>query len=96
MITRIKKINTALPGLLFGIILFGALSQTVGFFLVEDKADFSKGLWIGVVTAVFMAFHMAISLNSAVYLPAQIHHIHPVVGRRQQQRDRTSSDTWSW
>ena len=66
MITRIKKINTALPGLLFGIILFGALSQTVGFFLVEDKADFSKGLWIGVVTAVFMAFHMAISLNSAV------------------------------
>ena len=66
MITRIKKINTALPGLLFGIILFGALSQTVGFFLVADKADFSKGLWIGVVTAVFMAFHMAISLNSAV------------------------------
>lgn len=66
MITRLRKINTALPGLLFGIILFGTFSQAVGFFLVGDKTDFSRGLWIGVVTACFMAFHMAISLNSAV------------------------------
>lgn len=66
MITGLKKINTALPGLILGIILFGAMSQIAGFFLVDDKADFGRGLWIGVVTAIFMAFHMAISLNSAV------------------------------
>lgn len=61
MINRIKKINTALPGLLFGILLVGILCQAVGIFLVEDKADYSVGLWIGVLTAIFMAFHMAVS-----------------------------------
>ena len=66
MIDRIKKINTALPGLLFGIILFGMLCQIAGIFLVEDKAGYSVGLWIGVLTAIFMAFHMAVTLNSAV------------------------------
>ena len=66
MINRIKKINTALPGLLFGILLVGILCQAVGIFLVEDKADYSVGLWIGVLTAIFMAFHMAVTLNSAV------------------------------
>lgn len=66
MIDRIKKINTALPGLLFGIILVGILCQIAGIFFVEDKADYSVGLWIGVLTAIFMAFHMAVTLNSAV------------------------------
>lgn len=66
MINRIKKINTALPRLLFGILLVGILCQAVGIFLVEDKADYSVGLWIGVLTAIFMAFHMAVTLNSAV------------------------------
>ena len=47
-------------------ILFGIICQAAGFFLVEDKADYSKGLWIGVLTGIFMAFHMAISINSAV------------------------------
>lgn len=63
---RLKEINSALPGLLAGIILFGVLCQIVGFFLVSDKANYSIGLWIGVFTAIFMAFHMALSLNSAV------------------------------
>ena len=66
LLMQLKKINTALPGLLFGMILFGIICQAAGFFLVEDKADYSKGLWIGVLTGIFMAFHMAISLNSAV------------------------------
>jgi len=64
--TRLRKINTALPGLLFGIIVFGVICQVVGLFLVTDKADYSIGLWIGVLTAIFMAFHMAVTLNSAV------------------------------
>ncbi len=66
MKNRLKKINTALPGLLFGIILFGILCQVIGFFLVADKTGYSIGLWVGVLTAIFMAFHMAITLNSAV------------------------------
>lgn len=66
LIAKLRKINTALPGLLTGIVLFGILCQIAGFFLVEDKADYSIGLWIGVFTAIFMSFHMAVSLNSAV------------------------------
>ena len=66
MKTRLRKINTALPGLLFGIILFGILCQVLVFFVVEDKTGYSIGLWIGVLTAIFMAFHMAITLNAAV------------------------------
>ncbi|MBO5033284.1 MAG: hypothetical protein J6D08_15650 [Lachnospiraceae bacterium] len=66
MRTRLREINTALPGLLLGIILFGVLCQIAGLFFVEDKAGYSIGLWIGVLTAVFMALHMAVTLNSAV------------------------------
>ncbi|MDE6621477.1 MAG: hypothetical protein K2K74_13540 [Lachnospiraceae bacterium] len=66
MKTRLRKINTALPGLLLGIILFGILCQVLGLFFVENKTGYSVGLWIGVLTAIFMAFHMAITLNSAV------------------------------
>ena len=66
MKTRLRKINTALPGLLFGIILFGILCQVLIFFVVEDKTGYSIGLWIGVLTAIFMAFHMAVTLNAAV------------------------------
>jgi hypothetical protein len=66
--SRLSKINNSLPGLLLGIILFGILCQIVGLFLVKDKADYSIGLWIGVLTAIFMAFHMAICLNTTVLL----------------------------
>lgn len=66
MIRKLSNLNSALPGLLGGIILCGAVSQLVGVFLVNDKADFSIGLWIGVFTALAMAFHMAWVLSSAV------------------------------
>lgn len=66
MRTRLRKINTALPGLLIGIILFGILCQVLVFFVVEDKTGYSIGLWVGVLTAIFMAFHMAVTLNTAV------------------------------
>lgn len=66
MRTKLRKINTALPGLLVGIIVFGILCQAAGLFFVEDKAGYSIGLWVGVLTAIFMAFHMAITLNAAV------------------------------
>lgn len=66
LIGRIREINSALPELLFGIVIFGVICQIAGFFLVSDKTGFAIGLWIGVLTAVFMAFHMAVSLNTAV------------------------------
>jgi hypothetical protein len=68
IISSIRKINKALPLLLLGIIAFGIICQIVGLFLINDKADYSIGLWVGVLTAIFMAFHMAISLNNSVEL----------------------------
>ena len=62
----IKEINSALPGLLLGIILFGTICQVIIFLLAEDKAGYSIGLWMGIITAVFMAIHMALSLNVTV------------------------------
>ena len=59
-------INSALPGLIIGILAFTMLCQAAGFFLVSDKADFAIGLWLGAGIAIFMAFHMAVSLNSTV------------------------------
>ena len=66
MIRRMNSINNALPGLLGGIFLFGVASQIVGVFLVADRTSYSLGLWIGVLTALFMALHMAFSLNHAM------------------------------
>lgn len=63
MIKKIRDMNSALPGLLVGIVLFGAVSQIVGLFFVEEKINYSIGLWVGVLVAVFMAVHMAWSLN---------------------------------
>lgn len=63
---KLSDMNRALPGLLGGIVLFGAVSQVVGMFFVEEKLNYSIGLWIGVLIAAFMAFHMAWSLNSAL------------------------------
>lgn len=63
---KLSDMNRALPGLLGGIVLFGAVSQIVGLFFVEEKINYSIGLWVGVLMAVFMAVHMAWSLNRAL------------------------------
>lgn len=63
---KLRNINSALPGLLFGIVLFGVVSELVGVFLVADKLNYSIGLWIGVLTALGMALHMAFGINSAL------------------------------
>lgn len=65
-IQKIRDINNALPGLLGGIVLYGIICQLVGVFFVADKGNYSAGLWVGVLTAIFMALHMAIVLNSVV------------------------------
>ncbi len=66
MMKKLSDMNRALPGLLGGMVLFGVVSQIVGMFFVEEKLNYSIGLWIGVLIAAFMAFHMAWSLNSAL------------------------------
>ena len=66
IISKLKAINTALPGLLGGIAAYGVLLQAAGIFIVSDKPGYSIGLWVGIITASFMAIHMAVTLNSAV------------------------------
>ncbi|MBQ7943528.1 MAG: ATP synthase subunit I [Lachnospiraceae bacterium] len=51
-----------------GIILYGGICQLVGIFLTTDKANFSIGLWVGVLTALFMAYHMARVIDNAMEL----------------------------
>lgn len=65
---KLKEINTALPGLLIGIVLWGILCQLVGIILspITDKGNYSIGLWVGVLTALMMSFHMAFTLNHVV------------------------------
>lgn len=66
MLEKLKTINKALPGLMLGIIFFGVLCQVTGVWFVADKLRYSTGLWLGILTALFMAFHMAWSLDRAM------------------------------
>ena len=62
----LKRLNEALPGLVLGIVICGVLLQITGIWLVNDKLRYSTGLWIGIGCALFMAIHMAISIEDAV------------------------------
>lgn len=62
----LKRLNEALPGLVLGIIIYGILLQLTGVWLVDDKLRYSTGLWIGIACALFMAIHMAMSIEDAV------------------------------
>lgn len=66
MISKLKKINDALPELIVGILIWGVFCQLAGVWFVRDRLGCSIGLWIGVLTAVAMAIHMAWSLDIAV------------------------------
>lgn len=62
----LKRLNEALPGLVLGIFIYGILLQLTGIWLVDDKLRYSTGLWIGIGCALFMAIHMAMSIEDAV------------------------------
>lgn len=62
----LRRLNEALPGLVLGILIYGVLLQVGGVWLVHDKLRYSTGLWIGIGCAVFMAIHMAMSIEDAV------------------------------
>ncbi|MBO5245692.1 MAG: hypothetical protein J6B28_00340 [Eubacterium sp.] len=64
----LKRLNKALPGLVLGIIIYGLLLQFTGMWLVEDRLRYTTGLWIGIGCALFMAIHMAVTIEDAVSL----------------------------
>ena len=68
MIKRLKKLNRALPNLLAGIIGYGLIVFGAGLIFAPDKISFSTGLGIGIACAVFMAYHMAATIEDAVSL----------------------------
>lgn len=61
-----EKIDTTLFELMIGTLPFGLLCQVIGVFFVENKLSYSLGLWIGILTAMGMAYHMWWTLNRAL------------------------------
>ena len=67
-----RRLNQALPGLLLGILIWGVLVQLAGVWFVEDKLRYSTGLWIGIFTAMGMAYHIAkVIAEMVVYADAE-------------------------
>ena len=61
----IENVNRTLFELEVGILIFGVVCQ-IFVFLPEDKAGYSIGLWIGVITAALAAFHMWYTLDKGL------------------------------
>ena len=66
LVKRMRQINSSLPLLLLGIVIWGCLVQLVGIWFVEDKLRYSTGTWIGVSLAVFMSINLPLVIESAV------------------------------
>lgn len=66
VVEKISKINTALPGMWCGILVYGFVCQLIGLFLKIDRVKYSIGLWIGILMAVLMAFHMSYVLYTSL------------------------------
>ena len=64
-----RRLNQALPSLLAGILLYGIFIQLAGVWFVEDKLRYSSGLWIGIVTAMAMAYHIALIIAETIDAP---------------------------
>ena len=62
----LRRINPALPGLLAGIVLYGVVIQFTGMWFVDDKQQYTIGLWIGILLAMGMAVNMAVVILDAV------------------------------
>lgn len=66
MTEKLKKINPALPELMAGIFFFGLICQAVGVWLTGQKLIYSISLWLGILAALVMSYHMAWALSGAL------------------------------
>lgn len=64
-----RRLNQALPGLLFGILIYGIIVQITGVWFVQDKLRYSSGLWIGIATAMGLAYHIARVIAETIDYP---------------------------
>lgn len=62
---KITEMNRTLFELEVGILIFGVVCELF-VFLPEDKAGYSIGLWVGILTAAISAFHMWRSLDKGL------------------------------
>ena len=69
----LRRINEALPGLVFGIVLYGVVLQLAGVWFVEDKLYYSIGLWYGIIIAVGMAINLATVIFDSVAMGESKH-----------------------
>ena len=65
---KLTHLSDVLPDLWVGILLYGVLCEIVGLIFVNDRLFYSIGLAAGIACALFMATHMAWSLNQALDL----------------------------
>lgn len=63
---KLTQLSDVLPDLWAGILLYGVLCEIVGLIFVKDRLFYSIGLIAGIFCALFMATHMAWSLNQAM------------------------------
>nr|MBQ8252108.1 ATP synthase subunit I [Lachnospiraceae bacterium] len=63
---KLTQLSDVLPELWAGILLYGVLCEIVGLIFVKERLFYSIGLITGIVCALFMATHMAWSLNQAL------------------------------
>lgn len=66
LINKIKRLNEALPQLLFTIIAYAVLVEIIGIWFFEDKIRYTTGLFIGIGCSIFMAVHIAMVISDAV------------------------------
>lgn len=62
----LRRLNDALPGLILGILVYGAAIELIGVWFVPDKLLYTTGLAIGIALACGMAVNMAVVLQDAV------------------------------
>lgn len=66
MFDELKRLNDALPGLIWGILIYGVLVEVIGVWFVADKLGYSIGLAIGIACACWMAINMATVIRDSV------------------------------
>lgn len=67
----IRRMSEVVRELLLGILVYGALVEILILLMVEQKADCSLGLFLGLIAAVAMVFHMERTIGDAVELPGK-------------------------